>query len=75
MNKRIPTPSENILTLGLRVSRCEENLHLARSIHLARAQRIIARRERLLADAIAKLSPSDLAHYRAYRAEMHGFNR
>lgn len=72
MNKRITTPTENIITLGQRVSRCEENLHIARH---SKTARIIARRERLLADAIAKLSPSDLAHYRAYRAEMNGLNR
>lgn len=72
MNTRIPTPSENIITLGQRVARCEENLHLARSNKTAR---IVARRERLLADAIAKMTPSDLEHYRAYRAEMNGLNR
>lgn len=72
MNTRIPAPSETILTLGLRVSRCEENLHLARH---TKTDRIIARRERLLADAIARIKPEDLAHYRAYRAEMNGLNR
>lgn len=72
MNNRISTPKESVITLGQRVSRCEENLHLARHTKTAR---IVARRERLLADAIAKMTPSDLEHYRAYRAEMNGLNR
>ena len=72
MNNRISTPKESVITLGQRVSRCEENLHLARH---AKTARIVARRERLLADAIAKMTPSDLEHYRAYRAEMNGLNR
>jgi hypothetical protein len=56
--------------LSLRVCRCEENLHLARS---NKSARIVARRERLLAEAIAKLTPEELASERARRANMNGF--
>ena len=56
--------------LSLRVARCEENLHLARHTKTAR---IVARRERLLAEAIAKLTPEELASERARRARMNGF--
>jgi len=63
--------NERLSTLALRVFRAEENLHIARNRNLS--VRITKRRERAVEEAMAKLTPDELASERARRAKMNGF--